>query len=665
MNRKPILAALLACVVVAGWGLAAAQDAPSTAKPATRDLLDAIREDLVNLRFEKALAAIEALLGEPGMSEAERAEGLVLRAQAHVALGDVDAVEDDYLAILRMRPGYRPEPSLTPAKAMDRYRKVRAKMVGHLRLTVDPADTQLSVDGRVVTTGPDGLLPMLAGEHILRGERAGHDPFQETVNIKAGTEQPLSVQLLPNARTLVMRTEPEGVEVFIDGVSAGHTARPEAGHGTGQPAAELVIANVPLGDHTFDLKKECFRTERLKDVVTVDLLNREPKVYRTVQMAPAAATLSADGIPTGAPIFVDGKQAGRLPLEAFAVCPGTRRIAVRLVGRTVWQADTEFIEGEETRLRIEPRPNAALVGAEEWPPALKDLGSQFSTVAMVPLPSGADLTTPDGWAHAALPESTDIALLVLPPEREGAADQWFLYSPLLGKVERLDVAPSKTVRPTWTETSWGLTVVDSRLAGYALVVGVDPAGPAASAGIAPGDSIVAVGGREVSDAATVRQTLGVTVGGRPVELRWRSPDGEQHTAEIQGLASPRLGVEPESLDRAMVRAGWALVDALSDPDQEPAALANLALLFGAHGHHDLAVETWRRVRWPDRVGIGEGTRQYYLGRELELLGREEEAIQAYRLAAASDATTFRDEGPPVAPAARDRLADLGVSVSAP
>ena len=45
-----------------------------------RLLLDAIRDDLVGLRFEEALAAIEALLGQPSLSQIDRGEALVLRS---------------------------------------------------------------------------------------------------------------------------------------------------------------------------------------------------------------------------------------------------------------------------------------------------------------------------------------------------------------------------------------------------------------------------------------------------------------------------------------------------------------------------------------------------------------------------------------------------------
>ena len=109
----------------------------------------------------------------------------------------------------------------------------------------------------------------------------------------------------------------------------------------------------------------------------------------------------------------------------------------------------------------------------------------------------------------------------------------------------------------------------------------------------------------------------------------------------------------------MLRAAWALVDSICAGEWASAALANLALLLSDYEHHQLAADSWRRVRWGKRQGIGEGTSAYYLGRELELLGRENEAVAAYTQAVSSVSTAFDDDGPRVAPAARDRLADLG------
>jgi hypothetical protein len=452
--------------------------------------------------------------------------------------------------------------------------------------------------------------------------------------------------------------------VLLDGIDVGMTARPDDGAVGGQSPAELVIENLPLGEHLFQLKKECYREERLKDVVTVDLLESAPKIYQTVRMAPASSTLAVGGGPVGAELFVDGSPVGRLPLDPVVVCPGARMVEVRYGGRAIWREVVELQEATEGRREVTPRPNAALVGAANWPAQFAGFADGFSTGPGMPLPPAVDISGPEGWAELALPENTDLALGIVPASRQGAPDLWYLYSPILRAVHRLDAAPAEGGPPQWMGTTWGLSVADSEVGGKALVIGVRPGGGAEAAGIAVGNRIREVGGRSVSGTSAVRAALAAASQG-PVEIRWLDAGGQEHEGRISGAVTPLLKAGAADGETATIRAAWALVDALCDSEREQAALANLALLFSAYGHHDLAADTWRRVHWGDRPGIGEGTKQYYLAIELEALGEEKKAVEAYRRAAASAATTFLDDGPAVGPAAEDRLADLGVAASAP
>ena len=128
-----IVSGLLACCV---WsGLPARQDPPVKEAPvveaepersASRAALDAIRDDLVGLEFEKALAAIESFLARPELDEVDRAEAVVLRVQAHVAFGDLSAAEQDYREILRMRPTYVPDARLITSCSPLLFAKVTA-----------------------------------------------------------------------------------------------------------------------------------------------------------------------------------------------------------------------------------------------------------------------------------------------------------------------------------------------------------------------------------------------------------------------------------------------------------------------------------------------------------------------------------------------------------
>jgi len=648
---------LVSVALVASTAATIAQDSQDS-----RELLDSIREDLVQMHFDEALAGIEALLGRPGMTQAERAEGLILRAQAHAAFGDFDAVEKDYRAILAVRPAYVPDASLTPAKAMERFNKVKAEMIGRIKIELDPADARLFVDGVEVTPDPTGLVMVLAGTHNLRAERSGHDPLEEVVDVTANKEAPLLLELMPNARTIVLRTDEEGVAVKIDGEPVGETARPSSAVGSGAPPPELVVEDVPLGEHVYELTKECFTPQLLSDTLAVDLLNKTPKRYEIIRMAPARSRVTLRGGPDRADVLVDGASVARLPASTLEACPGVRAVAVSLNGRVIWQQTVEMDEGREQTFEVTPRPNLVLVGTEEWPSELAEFGKTFNQVGHLDRPREGDLATKDGWAELRFPSEVDLAFGIVPARRQGAADRWYLYSPILREVMQIEAAPPVLERPEWSTVTWGFAVVDTTVGGTMRVVRVIPGGPAARAGLAVGDRIVEVAGREVEDAAQVEATLQLARPDKPVHLKWLEATGEAAEADLIGNLSPLLISRHERLDVAMVRAAWAELDAnVAELREVASALANLGLLFLEYGHYELAVDIWRRVDWGSRAGIGEGTKQYYLGRALEGEGREDAAVAAYRKAAASTATAFTDDGLPIALAARDRLADLGVA----
>ena len=621
-------------------------EAPTPADAATpRELLDAIREDLVGLRFEKALAALEPLVVSPALTEEERIEAMVLRSQTRAAFGDLDATEEDYRQILLRRPGWAPDPSLTPRKAMDRFESVSAKLIGRVNFVLDPADAALWVDDREIQDLLEAL-PLLAGSHEVHAARQGHDPLERTVEVKAGQTATLTLTLMANARTVVVRTEPADVEVWLDGELAGTTRPAERFAGIARSPAELVIEDVPLGEHHFELRKECHRTERITDALNIDLLDRAPKRYDIVRLPEALVMIVPTGGPQGSELRIDGVRVAVLPVESVQACPGRRRVEAIYAERVVWSEDQRLVEGVPATLEISARPNLVLVGMQSLPRALAALESHVN-LRRIEGPAGADYENPSAWNRLDLERGTDLAIAAVAGDRQGVAPTWWLYSPVLHTVERLLEAPVATA-PEWTRRLWGLTVVDD---GEPLVLASTAGGPDA------GSRLLSVGGRHVVDSAGLREALAAA--GSTIDARWRAPDGTAVEATLRSRRGPWLRERTGGGIEDALRAAWAVVASESGSSDGASALANLALLFAAYGEHELALRTWRRVRWPQRAGIGAGTVDYYVGRELQALGRDREAVESFRRAATGAATAHDDEGPPIAPAARDRLADLG------
>jgi len=620
--------------------------------PASRELLDAIREDLVQLRFEKALAALEPLLTRPGLSEDERVEAWVLGSQIHAALGNFKTAEEDYRQILLRRPGWSPDRSLTPKKAMQRFESVRDALIGRVRFVLDPADATLSIDGieRPETLDP---LPLTAGTHTVRAARRGHDPVEQTLEVGAGQDVDFEIALIPNARTVILRTEPANVEVRLDGRVVGRTKRVDEFIGVGQAPAQLVLEDIPLGEHTFEFRMECRRTEKIVDALNIDLLDRAPKRYDTVRLAESFVLLTPVGGPHGTELRVDGRAVATLPAESVQACPGERTLQAVQADRVVWMERRTLVEGVPQRLEIRARPNLVLVGLKRIPRELAGLASSVNVVRAVDAAPGDDFSRVATWNRMNLDRGTDLVLAPDVRRGRGAGSSWWLYSPVLRTLHRVTDTPDAK-EPAWRTLTWGLSVVDAD--GPLVVEQFE----SAKGGPDVGSRILGVDGQPVASVAEWQARLARAQDRGAIEIEWRRADGETVKGKLRATRGPWLRDRGDQGVEDAFRAAWAVVaSAAADGAEADAALANLALLFGAHGEHDLAARTWRRVDWPERNGVGAGTAAYYLGRELQALGRDREAVKALRLAAASPGRAGKHTGPPVAPAARDRLADLG------
>lgn len=637
---------MIAASLLLGWGLLLAQVPPTATPPevAPTDPLEEIRALVLDLEFEAALAALRSRL-DGGASDPSRADALALRAEIHVSLGNLDAAERDYRELLGLRPRFRPDPTRTPEKVLERFERIREASVGSVRIATVPEGAALRIDGELATPDAEGRFVLPAGERTLRAEADGFDPLETRFDVKAGGDGELSFRLVPNARTVIVQTSVPGVRVELDGEPVGITRAASAAS-----AGELTLPQLSPGEHAFAFTKECHREVRFTRFVTVDLVNLEPERIGVVRMEPQRARLAVSG-PAGGRVLLDGREAAVLPMEPAAMCPGTRTLEVQYGERRAWVSREALEDGRTTRVEARPRPNVAIAGSEGWPPELAPAAGRFNLVA-TGLRAPDDPADVAAWGALRLADDIDWVLA------RDAAGGWHSYSPVLGVAGplasgRLDLRPPERTRPVW-----GLRTADSEVGGPVRVVLVDRSGAAARAGIRVGDAVLEVGGAPVARSRALRAILERASPETPLAIAW-SRGGKRIEAEMRAGTSPVWEPGPDDPARDTLRAAWARAGSLPGEDDAELALAELALLQAKHGRFAEAAELWRRLRLGTSGGIGPGTVAYYLGVSLERSGRLDEAAAAFRRAADSDATAFDAEGPRVAPAARDHLVELG------
>lgn len=657
----------IACAF-AGWlyavgGSAASGDAPPSVPasaaaqaPAidqeTKAALDAIRSKIVALDFEGAVTATDTFLSRPGLSDDARVEALDLRSQAHVAADDIDAAERDYRAILALQPGYAPNRDLTSKRALDRFAKVSAALLGRIRIILDPPDATVTIDGRRAEADASGVVRALAGERKVHVERKGYDAIEQTIRAAANEETPLKVSLVPNARAIIVHTDLPGVSVMIDGVPSGDTAAVASTSG-GEGGAELRIDDVPIGEHTLLLEKSCFAPETISEMVRVDLADRTPERLRPVTMRPARARIAVTGTAYTGELRVDGTLVGSLPLDSFTMCPGRRNLEAVAGGRVVWAGTVEAGEADMT-LDLSPRPSCTLVG-QEWPATWGAAASSWSLRGRLDPPAGSRLGEPSGWTGVALPAGTDIALAIIPHGGAAGEERIVLYSPALEIVEDRPVAPDVS-RPSWSVASLGVAFADAP-AGV-VVASVATNGPGAKGGVVPGDRVTGIGNRPISRAADAVAEVERGAAGSKVTLSIASPGAPARSVSIDRISRPLVDPALANDASRAIRAAWAAADAAAGGPDAAAALAQLAVLLDRAGRVAPATEAWRKVRALAGPDEGLAARADYAVAAALASGSGQEQAAELLTRAKREAESAGDAA--LAAAASDRLADLGI-----
>jgi hypothetical protein len=192
-----------------------------------------------------------------------------------------------------------------------------------------------------------------------------------------------------------------------------------------------------------------------------------------------------------------------------------------------------------------------------------------------------------------------------------------------------------------------------------VVVAVDPNGPAAQAGIQPGDVVLKANSQPVPDAAALTNLLSGRKADEALTLDLKDRAGAAKKADTKVFMTPRLiGLTDQSLmvNKVLVDLRNRL-QTQGEPLMDSVMRLNLAVALARVGAWSDARLELQRVKLNDGPGVAAGTVHYLLGLAAERMGNAAEAEAAYKVAAASTALDTED-GLPVKDLAEARLQGL-------
>lgn len=208
-------------------------------------------------------------------------------------------------------------------------------LMGILLLTSTPAGSEVSVKGVSLGSTPLLITSLEPGTHRITVASPGYQTKEIDITLEGRTPLKQDVSLMSDSGTLDVTSDPEGAEVFVNGISRGQ--------------APCRIDRIPGGAMTLELKANGFQPQK-RDV---SLAAGEVQKIE-FKLLPLPGTLRIVSIPDGCRVYIDDEFKGETPFDLTNAKPATYRVRVDKAGHEPVARDVTLEKGasvtEEFRL---------------------------------------------------------------------------------------------------------------------------------------------------------------------------------------------------------------------------------------------------------------------------------------------------------------------------
>jgi len=204
-----------------------------------------------------------------------------------------------------------------------------------LSINSNPSGASVFVDGI-----PRGITPaytyVTPGYHQVKLELEGYLDYEETVHITGDMLLNINLQVAEGA--LVVFSEPSGGDVYVDERYYGRTP--------------ITFQRIPAGRRIVTIKMPGYADW------TDDVLIEPGKISQISATLKLAGTLQVSSSPSGAKVYLDGKDIGVTPLSNSGIPEGTHNLSVELFGYKPWQGIVDILPRQTTNIfaKLEPAP---------------------------------------------------------------------------------------------------------------------------------------------------------------------------------------------------------------------------------------------------------------------------------------------------------------------
>ena len=216
---------------------------------------------------------------------------------------------------------------------------------GYWQLTTSPDSAEVFLDGQMVGTSPLPRGEISSGGHELRISKPLYHDHVETFTIDDGEEKTLSVEMEAAHGHLIINSDPQGADVFINDRHVGTTPYENP--------------RKPSGRYNLRLAKDMYSESR--EQVTVE---DEEQTSRFIPMSRNYGALEVHA--EGADIYLDGRHLGQDNWQGN-LSPGRYTLRASKDMHNDAEQEVFIVIGQTERLELFPSPKEGALSVETRP----------------------------------------------------------------------------------------------------------------------------------------------------------------------------------------------------------------------------------------------------------------------------------------------------------
>jgi len=210
---------------------------------------------------------------------------------------------------------------------------------GQLAIDSTPQGAQVQVDGQTDASyvTPFALTNLQPGQHSITVSKAGYATDTRTVNVTAGNRATTSVHLTQLLATLVVKSDPAGANIFVDGRDVGAKTPAQVSVDKGQHVVlvrmsgyidETMAAQFVLGQ-TFNFSPTLRSLGNTDNIKTVGKMS---KLFGGKGGQPGQGTVSIHTQPKGAQVAINQHMLEKNAPVDVMLDPGNYMVDVTMTG---------------------------------------------------------------------------------------------------------------------------------------------------------------------------------------------------------------------------------------------------------------------------------------------------------------------------------------------